>query len=191
MELYLTQYQQFLSWLLTDNGKRYFQSKLAALNIQLKAERGNHLLMISSEDLGAIKTQFLHCKIQKFESLAKKFPYADKSFDGIILSHILAYVSQPALILQEALRLLQPNGLLLVNDFTKSLAINDITKQLRKLGFNEICCKRFSADPWRRYCPCLAEAYTLKARYCCYGLPPVKRQLRDVPLNFTKESLAL
>jgi SAM-dependent methyltransferase len=119
MDLYLTQYQQLFSWFLTAKGKPYWYSELAALNIQLKLEQGNNLLIIGDEAFSAIKTKFLHCQIQAFANLYKKLPYPDESFDAIVLPHILTYVSQPKLILHEALRLLQPNGILLVSNFKK------------------------------------------------------------------------
>ncbi len=71
----------------------------------------------------------------------------------------------------------------------ESVAANYVIEQLCKLGFSEIQRKNVSAYAWRRYCPYFAEGYIVRAKYCCYGLTPLKVKW-DLPIVTTKVSLA-
>ncbi|MFP4144223.1 MAG: class I SAM-dependent methyltransferase [Phycisphaeraceae bacterium] len=47
---------------------------------------------------------------------AKRLPYADASFDGVLSNTILHHLADPAAMLREAVRVLRPGGLLMIRD---------------------------------------------------------------------------
>lgn len=62
-------------------------------------------------DFAKLRTQY---GVQIAEGTAERMPFADHSFDAVLMSHILEHVPNVGLVLQEVKRVLKPDGYLLL-----------------------------------------------------------------------------
>jgi ubiquinone/menaquinone biosynthesis C-methylase UbiE len=79
---------------------------------------------------------------------AEKLPFPDKSFGIVLMKDVYSYLENPDKVLEEAVRVLKPNGLLTIIDFEGDLMwirerFNDfrsenMSNQIRLLGFENI-----------------------------------------------------
>ena len=73
----------------------------------------------TSQKMLEIAQQHNRANIQLMEMDGQQLLFPDQTFDYIILSHVIAVVENPDLLLREAHRVLKPNGkILILNHFT-------------------------------------------------------------------------
>lgn len=81
----------------------------AGSNLALLADRGHEVvgLTISSAEAEACAGRGLRVVVA---DLVDELPFADSSFDGVVMSHVLEHIAEPAMLLRRARALLRPNG---------------------------------------------------------------------------------
>ena len=88
---------------------------------------------ISGEMIKLVKKKL---GIKAYISDAEKLPFKNNSFDTIIAAEMIYYLDRPQRFFQEARRILQPKGRLLISSASKVAELYDKFRAfLRKLGF--------------------------------------------------------
>jgi SAM-dependent methyltransferase len=158
--------------------KSFVQKENLNLNWLLKSRFTWMNKFIHSQDVGlelgsgiAASKYFIKCKkmyttdfidsewldIKNIDALSTGF--SDNSFDFIIVSNTIHHLAFPHIFLHETLRILKPNGKLIIQDIYTSFCMRLILKLMRHEGFNEkidvfnktIQCN-IPEDPWSANC---------------------------------------
>ncbi len=133
---------------------------------------------MSAEMLGVARarmtgSRFAHCQFRKADATAS--PYPDACAEVVIIHHVLHYLPLPQALIQEAARLLQPGGRLMIVDFAAhqqerlrtelahrrlGFADTEIHQWLRNCVLKSICTQQFSSNEPGGLTTCLWIATT-------------------------------
>jgi len=120
MKIDLEKYEGVQRWFASAHGQSYRDQEIAQYEQCLKGKKGNTLLLphLSCLQGSSSLDQFTQHHYFELQDLTKPLAIPDRAFDCILLPHVLEFCSEPYLIMKEAARLLNPEGLLIISGFS-------------------------------------------------------------------------